>query len=784
MPRLLHRLLCSLLAVFVSLGGIAAMASTQTSTPQGKDPAATPPAAAAPSLPIVQLARPTDGTRPRAIVGRCVRGGHAVQDVEVVLHAVIGGGEVMRGMADVTGRFRLPLPLPGDYDLHLRGAEVSRHQAPFRMRLRDAGDALLGDLELRPRPRITGVVIAPDGSTAAGARVICNQSGAPATTATTDAQGRFAIDDVTLGPATIAVTATDADGNLRIAIAGEDSTCEVRLRRLLRARVAFVDDEGKPLAVDVQIVDGKNATPKTTTVAAGKPCELTLHDGATVRVLAPDCSAQELAAATFCGLERVELTRRFALRGSAVGASATATVRLEAGQRASRRQLELLGDPLERDLPVAPDGVFACPELPRGSYRLTLRDGDRGVAPAIDVDLPSTTPIRLQLRPGRPVSVRVLDERGEAMPYAVVRTASNQTNWPSDRTGIAIVACPEAPTTVVVDGSGFLPAAVTIASSATAIDVRAHRAALLAGRVADPSDLERCELRVLAWQRGREAAPIAIPIAADGTFRSGDLEAGNWQLALERRDRTRSGGGARRKTDIPVIAAGIDPRTTIAIAAASGPNADIVVPAPRIAHLGGTVRLAGNPVAGVVVFASSRGDDGRSRTNPLGYDAPLAHTGMPHAVTDANGRFELLAARTGRYELRLRHPAQPVASEPTEVAVTTYDQDLELELKLPPATVRGRWPAANGAADAFLMLVPAAAVVADPFAADQNGQASADVRLRLRLDKDGAFAFAAVPSGDYVLHLCRGRRVIGKQAVRVGAAAVDLGIVAPQAQPN
>ncbi len=749
------------------------------------------------------LLAPEAEPRLPALVGRCMRNGRGVGMVDLELTATANPGSPLLLVTDPAGRFRAQVPPPGDYVLAVHGREVSEHQAPFTLHVDvdQTTDLRLGDLLLRDLVTLTGRIVDASGRPISGAAVTCtdaSDAGMPKASATTDAAGRYAFPDVAAGQHTIRARRDRAAAVhcIDVAAAGTATAADLALRPLQTVRGGVCDDTGAPLGASLHIVDHPGFdSPVPTVVQTGRDgrYELEVPRGADLLVESSGCLPRTLAAGELGDTNDLVLYRAMSLVGRVDRVAAGAFVLLQPGPRSQARQLDAARDRLGIPVPVDADGAFRIDRLPPGQYSVVAVQPDTGRSHPIDVDLPQPAPASLSIALGAARTIRVLDDRGDALPFAVVRVcpapdavvavqaeladrvlaAPSRSTWRTDHDGLCVLAADaKVDLAIAIDCAGHLPAAGLVRVGEELVELRVPRAAILAGRIAERPDAVAEDLRVLAWPRGDDRShALRLPLAADGTFRSGDLPAGAWQVALERLDRSRSD---RTGSSIPLLAGGVDHRTTVLVDAGRGLTADIVVPVPPITRIDGCVWLGNHPAPGVVVFAVPLGDDGKTALNPLGWDAIHAHALLPHTTTDCNGHFVLHAARPGTYEVRARHPAQPVAGPAQRLVVDAYGGVLAIDLRLPTGAVRGHCP--NSAAAPLPRLAHALLCPAADAAAAQPGDERC--RLQVMLTATGGFAFAAVPAGSYVLRICGAERVLQEVPVQVGSTAVDLDLVA------
>ena len=752
---------------------------------------ATPPAPPPDAAPAVAAA-------PRTHRLRLSRDGAGLAGIEVAVRADGAGTDLLVATSDATGELRVPLP-PGDYLLSARGDGVSTHQAPFRVHVVADAEPTPHELVLRPRVRLAGRVLDADAQPRAAAITLQAAAGGDDRSAQSGPDGAFAFDDVAPGRQTVRAQGEAGVGLLHVDIADGEAVCPpLVLHGVTALRGVVTDTDGEPLAATLNLAvpaDLAAELPVAAQVTTGSDgtFALELPAGAGLRVESPGCAPRVIAPDEASSAHAIRLERALSLCGTVDGATAGTQVALAA--TAGTAAAAAAAARAAPAVAVAADGTFRIDGLPRGRYAVSAaRPGGR--TPAAIVELPQTSPLRLQLVAGRDLAIRAVDDRGTPLPFATVRVqqqpvagsdarADDAVCWQTDADGDVVAAVPAGALALRLAEPLHLPATVTVAADTPAAVLRAARASELVGCVADASDARHCDLAVVAWPQGGDLLQgVELALDDKGAFRSGPLPAGTWQLALRRRDRTAGANGRADGAadlplpDLPLLGGGIDSRTTVVVDAAPGESPRIVVPAPAVARIMGQVLRGEQPLAGVAVFAVPAGDDGRSWTNALGWDASGSHLAAPHGVTDGDGRFCMLVQRPGAYDVRARHAAQPFAGAATTVVVADYGERSDVTLRLPTGSVRGRFAAAAGAPLpplAAAMLFAAADAARDPFLATRGALAEAHSRLRLLLPADGAFEFVGVPPGAYVLRICDATTIRAQFAVTVDTGAMDLG---------
>jgi len=482
------------------------------------------------------------------------------------------------------------------------------------------------------------------------------------------------------------------------------------------------------------------------------------------------------------------------------------------------------------DLPVAAtERDDAGRSVPDAEVRLDAGIADAAVAPesTIDVRIATLRRVLRDLLGGVVIAVTVRDDTNRPMPDAEVRldhdiveyTALYRSTDPwavmmradpkrgqvvarTDVVGHAtIVVARGKPLAVRACCPDHVPAmAMFFDSLPTAIDLVVSRAGRIAGHIDDPAGLANHAMWIKAWPQGSDLqrgdlqpgdphrGQHSISIDAAGVFHSGALLPGPWFVALEHYDMSRDRGSSRPPQAVPLLGSGIDERTRTLVVVPPAGTVEVTLRSPPLARIDGHVWANGMPVGDIVVFGVTDPPTERfwdEGFNPAWLDAPKAHEHKPYARTAADGSFTMHVATTGTYELRARHPRQPVASPPTLVEVRTLSDRITVEVELPAGALRGRYCSREAGPIALsAQLYPATAATSDPFYHGDDCESEANDRLRIGLDDQGAFDFECVPPGDYVLRLSWepsyfDHTIVWQSAVTVGTGSLDLGELVP-----
>jgi hypothetical protein len=736
-------------------------------------------------------AEPEEPPAPHCIVeGRCVRDGQPIANMDFVLVPQNGKGRRQNLRTDEDGRFRRGLAGAGTFELRAVGPGLSAHQRTWTVELAEGKPCELGDLVLRPRIAVRGSATALDGSKGIGAVVtLTREDGTSAGETITGDDGTFAFEDVPEGALRIDVQRDAAHGRARVTADG--TAAELAAALVLRPRADLTwtlrDDDGRPVegARLVSVDDDQEAASDAMGLAT-----MRASVGGRVRIDAGGCAPTDVEVDAATSVRRIVLQRVRELRGKAAGASAGAQVWL--GLCDGDVAHPFVADALQKPHTVDAEGNFTVPGLVAGRYTVRAQS-DNGCSELRTVALPDEPFVALAWTAGTTRVFTVRNDAAEPVAFATAEIASKPDAAPrtfrADHRGQLVVAFePGENLTMRVRRAGHLDTqhAVDLNADAADLAVTLERATVLDGRIPDYRPDAPYALQVVAWRKEQDPrSAMELPLEVDGTFRSPECKQGVWHVALRRRDRTQQGpvGGAQ-PLDVPLLADGIDSRTTTIVDSKGGQRSQLILPLPPIPEIHGVVRQNGRPVAGATVFACVEGGQLPMpiAKNPLGFDQAHAAGHFPRATTDAEGKFRMLAGKPGVYAVRVRVEGQPFATGPFVANVRSYEDRAELELALPTAVVRGRL--ATAAKSSLAFLVPFQDAARDPYRND-DGPAEVQSRVPQRMLEDGVFEFPAVAPGRYVLRLMATGRIVRQRIVEVGTEPVDLGEVteAPIAKP-
>lgn len=726
---------------------------------------------------------------PCVVSGRCVRDGQPIANMDFVLAPKNGKGRRQNLRTDENGWFRRGFAGTGDFELRAVGPGLSSHQRVWNVTLTEGAPCELGDLELRPRIAIRGKATTMDGTGAANVVVTLRDGdGRQLGTADTAADGSFSFYDVPEGQLQLVATHDALLGRARLLADGKAAELAADLRLRPNAEIAWTlrDDDGRSLANARLRVTDDDATARADELGA---VTMSAFVGSRIRVEADGCAPVEVEVEARKSERRIVLARVRELHGKLGAAAAGAQVRV--GRADGEAALpEFARAAAAAEAKVAADGTFVVPGLVAGRYTIRAASAD-GCTELRTFALPDEPFLTLAWTPGRVEEAHVRDERGEPVPFARAETVGMAADA-APRTFLAdadgrIVLPTDGVRALSLSRVGHLPTRVDLVAGAESPrSITLERATSIEGRVTDFAPGSPFSFEVVAWRKGedpRNAAPL--PLDADGSFRTGDTKPGTWNVAVRRKDRTHKGpqDGAQ-PLDLPLLADGVDTRTTTVVDARGGERARVLVPSLPIPTIDGVVLRGGKPVAGATVFVVAHGATlpGALAGHALGFDHVAAARHCARATTDAEGRFRAFAGKPGRYDFRVRVDGQPFTTGPALVELRAYTDAASLRLELPTAVVRGRL--ATAAKSSLAFLVPMHEASRDPFRVDE-GPAETQCRVAQRIAEDGMFEFPCVAPGDYVLRFVVADRIVRQRLVHVQKDSVEVGEVpeAPAAKP-
>jgi large repetitive protein len=380
------------------------------------------------------------------------------------------------------------------------------------------------------------------------------------------------------------------------------------------------------------------------------------------------------------------------------------------------------------------DGGFVFEGLIRREYRIEATAGDRYAGPVRLRLSDKPEPVTLRMRPGGTVEVTVTEREGGASVKGAevqLRSWLSTLTWKATTNagGIAkLTGVGPGWSPLVVHAKGYAPAAMMLGTSGNANTVEhaalsLARGAALAGRVVDDKGKPVAKARVVATSAA-EALPVVDPrrdgvvTAADGTFSIATLSAGTWRV-------TATSGDYAPTTSAPITIDGIHARSGIEL---------------RL--------LAGAVVRGTV-------------KDPTGAPVPAAEVSVVvngyvfwrtrrQALTDANGRFSIGGLAPRAVDIVAWHDTGASAIVPADLAATR-EQEVALTLDVNGAIT-------GTVVDNSGQPIGDAQVIATP---DWTGGTADRAAWNVRgvqeaiTDQGGAFRFAGLPDGSYLVRAAR-----------------------------
>jgi hypothetical protein len=324
-----------------------------------------------------------------------------------------------------------------------------------------------------------------------------------------------------------------------------------------------------------------------------------------------------------------------------------------------------------------------------------------------------------------------------------------------------------------VDGINFTSDAGPVFAGVFSHAGQTHtaRGATIRGHVVRPDGLPIRSARVLLSSAERLFSPYATITDGDGTYEFGDLRAGEYRIAATDTSFRTVEFGQR----------GTDSHGDAVAVVAGGSVDDVDISISRGSAISGRiVDEYGEPIGNANVRVERIGwSRGRARL--------LSVTGIASRQTDDLGRFRIFGLLPGRYVvsavvgepvpasetadlpgyLRTYFPGTTVASGAQLIDVNGISDALNTEFALVHgrgARIRGRVVLASGAPfDGSLWLIQSARSGAMPSAP-----------VRVRADADGAFEFARLAPGEYVIQSATSRSDVSSEG-EFGVAFVQVG---------
>ncbi len=192
-----------------------------------------------------------------------------------------------------------------------------------------------------------------------------------------------------------------------------------------------------------------------------------------------------------------------------------------------------------------------------------------------------------------------------------------------------------------------------------------------------------------------------------------------------------------------------------------GGASEVELIAPLELAVEGTVREAGEPLAGATVELASREEAGQGMPRLPGFG------GGPRAQTDGQGRYRIAGVEPGEYTLSVRHESRAM---PAELEIRVREVDLRQDLELSVAIVEGRVTDEQGK--------PLAGVRVRPERArSQGGPRAVAVRMIAFATSDGGGTTMSVSDGS-TSEVEAHTDAEGRYTLRGVAPGVDLQVLA------
>ncbi len=780
----------------------------------------------------------SDDALPPGLRGRVLQDGVPVPScvVEVCRSFDPGGPPPLAvATAAADGRFVVGGLPPGLVVLQFSSASLPRPALRADIQVPADRFAELGDIDLPQPARLHGRVVDGGGRPVAGVRVFHHHRPGYSTT-------RFDRGTAELGAVRDAHVQTDLDGRFAFgrlpagdhAVLVEPAAAE--RYRDQRVSLELVPGEDRDLGdlelVDGQVLVGRVVDPQGRGVAAAlvapasRRGEIARRRGARTA----DDGRFVLHGLPPRGLVSVEADGYLPRTQDRDGAPSPMLIRIEPafavrgvvrGAKGAPTVVEVMGRSRPSGIHRAGvDGAFSIPGLAAGAHRVRARAPGVGSSAVVEVEVPRSgdQPVVLDIVPGLPVTVRVVDDTG--LPIAGVRVVRDPGIERSPRlyragarglTGRVLRAASGAGAQVArTDMSG---AAILAIESGVAFAIGARheghldnvlivraderpataetwtltmaRGGRIKGVIDDASGRRRFALRAALWPVGVEKPTeqqTRLMVDDAGVFASAPLQPGRYVVSVYRYNMTWQDAPSRRLPDVvPLLGHGTDPRGWQEVEVLPGEDTEVTLAVEPLGTVAGVVRQNGTPVGGAVVYAVETGArvaPGRTAWTDRG-----AHERVPFAVTDVEGRYSFSYVAPGRWRLFALAPGGDYPKGPVEVVATDFGQHWTRDFELPATRVRGRFVSdqggAHGGRGLRAYLFPLHAADRDPYYQPHHALPQTAERRAQPLDGEGAFAFASVLPGRWVLRITDGERSIAQRVVSVADTDVDLGVLRP-----
>lgn len=648
----------------------------------------------------------------------------------------------VRAASDAEGRFTLRHVVPGHWDLVVARRGFAAARRPGVEVGAEAEPTDLGVVELEAGVVLEGLVTDAAGRPVAGAEVAPRRSESSSSlpgardepagaTVTTDAEGRFRLDDLRAG-GRVDLEARHRD-YLPGFVPGVDPatsgpvTLPLTTPRGLTGRV--VGPEGEPVARAWVHAQGECSDPSE----RPRPSPWTAEDGSfqLERLRPGSCDVR---------VSRADYVDR-TVRGLVVPADrdlAGVVVALERGAVVEGRALDADGAPVEvgsvsawpqtdssvQGAPIE-EGRYRIEGLEPGRYRLEARSFFDESEASVEVDVgPGVTVRDFQLVRRAAVAGRVVDHLGT--PVAGVSITLTSTS-PVYRREQAVSAADgsfritaasgryDARAIKAGVGTAVHPGVEVAAGPVEGLELRLAPGGAIAGRIVGVATADLGSVRVRAFG-GRESGPAVGVVDHEGRYRVPDLAPGEWRVEAE-----------------------LGPRRAGATVRLAPGEAEVVqdLELPGGPPLAGRVLLDGEPLAGAGVRGGSTG-------------ARTAH----------DGRFEIQGLRPGRHTLTVSGERQLHHQVTVEL-----DEHREAVIEIATGRLTGRVVSATGVPLEGVDLA-ASRFLGRPVQLPISGLP------RARSGADGTFEIPRLAAGSYVLTASLPGHQTATLTVEVQAGAV------------
>lgn len=481
------------------------------------------------------------------------------------------------------------------------------------------------------------------------------------------------------------------------------------------------------------------------------------------------------------------------------------------------------------DHPVADDGTFVIEGLLERDYRITAKAEGVGKSETQNFYLSSgMEPLVLEIERRRNIKVLVRDDQGLPLEGAEVVSRGDRAyikphlSWPADSDrikrflrrsginpaqristdaeGVARPLFPEKSLVVGASLDGYLPAVTSFkqGSIPDRIELVLTRAARISGQITNMAGLEKHSIYASVRPEPGQGAELPedaeLELAIDGTgrFAAGVLRPGRYEVGVRLYDLSKDEEFYKHaKVRQPLLGTGVDKRTIHLVELEGGDDVGIELELAKLGRIHGRVVAHGEPAADVILLIAESGYREEyaqlsSLLNSWDPDSSKAYDYRPHTYTDAEGRFEFLYAEPGSWTFRVQHPESVVPGKPITVVAEDYALEIERDLILESAEVRGQidlltLPQKYRGRTVDINLLRFDLAEDDPFYRAHHGPTAVGADINDgELAEDGGFSFKYLRAGDWILrvsHLVDG--ILLQRMVRTETNQVmDLGPLA------